>query len=87
MAMDNAIKETDTKWNSEHDKGSFKNGNKYHKNGGAYSTANGNNCPEKESIFKTDIIECSEEIISCGLGPCHPKWLQVISAFPLSVSI
>lgn len=82
MALDNTMKESNKKkWSHKQDKGSLKNGTKYQKNGDVYTTAYGNDCSEKETMFKNDMIECSEEQIKCGLGPCSPKWLQVMSDF------
>lgn len=75
MTMDN--KENKKKWSNESDKSLLKGSSKGQKNGGAYSTSNGNNCAEKETMFKNEIVECAEERYTCGLGPCSPKWLQV----------
>lgn len=80
MAMDTSIKEnTKDKWSSN-EQTSFKNGN-HKKNGKGYTVAhvnvNGNSCVKKEDMYKTDIQDSPEEKLSCGLGPCSPKWLQV----------
>ncbi len=82
MTMDTSIKENHKKkWSDDETKGLFKNGTKYSKNGNSFSTtltsANGNNCSDKETVYKNEIIECTEDKMNCGLGPCSPKWLQV----------
>ena len=77
MTMDSTIKENSKKkWSNDADKSLLKGSSKLQKNGGAYSTSNGNNCAEKE-ICKNEFIECAEERYDCGLGPCTPNWLQV----------
>lgn len=86
--MDTSIKESSKdKWSSNgQDQTNFKNGTNNHnkaKNGKAgYTVArvNGNNCVKKEDLYKTEILDCGEENISCGLGPCTPKWMQVFAS-------
>lgn len=76
--MDDSIKESQNgKW-----KGLFKGDKDLQKNGNScltpLATTNGNNCSDKEKPLNGEIVELTEEEISCGVGPCSPKWLQVI---------
>lgn len=84
MAMDTSIKEpSKDKCNGgQSDQMSFKNGTNHKRNGTGYTIAllnvNGKNCVKKEDSYKTDMmVDCGEEKLICGLGPCTPKWLQV----------
>lgn len=80
MTMDTSTKK---KWVDGENEEVFKNGMKFSKNGNSYSKTladtNGNNSSDKEIVYKNDILECSEEKVNCGIGPCSPKWLQVQS--------
>lgn len=92
MAMDTSIKENNKGAcnGGSPEQVTIKNGNGYKKNGKSHINANGNNYIKKEAAYKTDALECAEENINCGLGPCTPKWLQVRNIHvvtPLSASI
>lgn len=72
VAMDNPIKGNEKKkW------GLFKNGIRFQKNGNSLSNTNGNTCLEKDNTYKDEMVECIEDRLNCGLGPCSPTWLQV----------